>query len=236
MYADAVARISESIFPIFYVHQEDDLVGVCGTGVFVGHGGLFLTSDHVMASPPQGSTVYFYGRTPDEVCVPAVELEHVWSDPSQDLYLGRVDRDHLTPAVLSNDAVRPGDSVCLSGYPLADLKIGPHGGIVGSARRYWQPTFAIDEAQVVIQGRTYAGYIVEHSCYPGMSGAPVFDVQGQVRGVVGANLTRTIPPLPDEIPTVLSNGVVIDVERIRGFLEASGSWPSTRAEALEARS
>jgi S1-C subfamily serine protease len=231
MYADAVAKISESIFPIFYIHHEDDLVGVCGTGVFVGHGGLFVTSDHVMASPPDGSTVYFYGRTPDEVCEPAVEMERVWSDPAQDLYLGTVARDYLQPATLSNDPVRPGDSVCLSGYPLADLKIGPGGGIVGSVRRYWQPTFVLDEAQVVIQGRTYAGYLVEHPCHPGMSGAPVFDTEGRVRGLVGANLSRTIPPLPDELPTVLANGVVIDAQRIRGFLEASGSWPSTPTEA-----
>jgi S1-C subfamily serine protease len=236
MYADAVAKISESIFPIFYIQHEDNLVGVCGTGFFVGHGGLFVTSDHVMASPPHGSTVYFYGKTPDEVCEPAVEIEHVWSDPSQDLYLGRVARDYLQPAELSNDPVRPGDSVCLSGYPLADLEISPQGGLVGSVRRYWQPTFVIDETQVVIQGRTYAGYIVEHACYPGMSGAPVFDMEGKVRGLVGANLTRTIPPLPDELPTVLANGIVIDVEHIRGFLEASGSWPSTLAETLEARS
>jgi S1-C subfamily serine protease len=223
MYADAVARISESLFPIFYLHQEDELVGVCGTGVFIGEGGLFVTSDHVMASPPQGSTVYFYGRTPDEVCAPALELEHVWSDPAQDLYLGRVAADHVPPATLSGEPVRPGDSVCLSGYPLADLAISPQGGIVGSVRRYWQPTFVIDDTQVVIQGRTYAGYIVEHACYPGMSGAPVFDMAGEVRGLVGANLSRTIPPLPDEVPTVLANGVVIDVERIRAFLEASGS-------------
>jgi S1-C subfamily serine protease len=236
MYADAVARISESIFPIFYIQHADNLVGVCGTGFFVGQGGLFVTSDHVMASPPPGSTLYFYGRTPDEVCEPAVELEHVWSDPSQDLYLGRAAQDHLQPAELSDDPVRPGDSVCLSGYPFTDLKITPQGGLVGSVRRHWQPTFVVDESQVMLQGRTYAGYIVEHSCYPGMSGAPVFDMKGKVRGLVGANLSRTIPPLPDEVPTVVANGIVIDVAHIGGFLEASGSWPSTLAEALGARS
>jgi S1-C subfamily serine protease len=227
MYADAVAKIAESIFPIFYIHHEDDLAGVCGTGCFVGADGLFLTSDHVMASPPAGSTLYFYGKTPDAVCEPAVELEHVWSDPSQDLYLGRVSRDYLQPAELSDEPVRPGDSVCLSGYPMADVTIGPHGGLVGSVRRHWQPTFAIDAMDVVIQGRTYSGYIVEHPCYPGMSGAPVFDMQGQVRGLVGANLTRTIPPLPDELPTFVSNGVVIDVEHIRGFLAARTAEPAS---------
>lgn len=226
MYADAVAKISQSVFPIFYVHHDDNLAGVCGTGFFIGDGGLFLTSDHVMASPPAGSTLYFYGRTPDEVCDPAIELERVWSDPSVDLYLGRVARAGLPPAPLSDDPIRPGDSVCLAGYPLADVKIGPSGGLVGSARRHWQPTFAVDAAQVVIQGRTYTGYVVEHPCYPGMSGAPVFDMAGQVRGLVGANLTRTIPPLPDEMPTVLSNGVVIDVEHIRAFLDACVEQPA----------
>jgi S1-C subfamily serine protease len=220
MYADAVARITECIFPIFYIQPEDDLVGVCGTGFFVGEEGLFLTSDHVMGSPPPGSALCFYGKIPDEVCEPAVELEHVWSDPSRDLFLGRVDGAQLPPAELSDEPVRPGDSVCLSGYPMAELEIGPHGGLVGNVRRYWQPTFAIDASQVVIQGRTYDGYIVEHSCYPGMSGAPVFDTQGKVRGLVGANLTRTIPPLPDELPTAVANGVVIDVAHIRAFLSA----------------
>jgi S1-C subfamily serine protease len=221
MYADAVARVTESIFPIFYIHHEDGLAGVCGSGFFVGDDGLFLTSDHVMASPPPGSTLYFYGKTPDEVCDPAVELEHVWSDPAHDLFLGRVARDHLQPAELADEPVRPGDSVCLSGYPMADVKISPQGGLVGNVRRHWQPTFAVDDAEVVIQGRTYSGYLVEHPCYPGMSGAPVFDMAGRVRGLAGANLTRTIPPLPDEAPTVVANGIVIDVEHIRGFLDAA---------------
>jgi S1-C subfamily serine protease len=221
MYADAVARIAESIFPVFYIHHEAELAGVCGTGCFIGDGGLFLTSDHLMASPPPGSTLYFYGRTPDEVCDPALELEHVWSDAAHDLYLGRVARDDLPAAELCDAPIRAGDSVCLSGYPMADVKMGPHGGLVGSVRRHWQPTFAVDDAEVVIQGRTYRGYLVEHPCYPGMSGAPVFDTAGRVRGLIGANLTRTIPPLPDEVPTVVANGIVIDVAHIRAFLETA---------------
>jgi S1-C subfamily serine protease len=233
MYADAVAKITESIFPIFYVQPQSDLVGVCGTGFFVDDSGLFLTSDHVMASAPPGSTLYFYGKTPDQVCEPAVELELVASHPAQDLYLGRVTRDYLQPVEVSNEPVRPGNSVCLSGYPMAVLDISPQGGLVGNVRRYWQPTFVIDATQTVIDGRTYDGYIVQHSCFSGMSGAPVFDMEGKVRGMAAANLTRTIPPLPGETPHVVSNGIVIDVEHIRGFLQASQAWPSTQqAEPL----
>src|ERR1700754_5227621 len=130
MYADAVARIAESIFPIYYVDPEHELAGVCGTGFFIDDGGLFLTSEHVMASPPPGATAYYYGRTPDEVCE-AVEFEHVDSDPAHDLYLGRVPSGQ--PVELSAEPVRPGDGVCLSGYPMAVLDVGPH-GLVGNVR------------------------------------------------------------------------------------------------------
>jgi S1-C subfamily serine protease len=224
MYADAVARIAESIFPIFYVAPQSALVGVCGTGFFVDDGGVFLTSEHVMASRPPGSTLYYYGRTPDEVCE-AVEFEHLASDPARDLYLGRVAHDHPPAVDVSSEPVRPGDAVCLSGYPMAVLDISPEHGLVGNVRRYWQPTFVIDATETVIDGRTYDGYIVQHACFSGMSGGPVFDTAGTVRGMAAATLTRTIPAVPGEAPTVVANGVVIDVEHIRDFLEASRSAP-----------
>jgi hypothetical protein len=217
MYADAVARITESIFPIFYIEREGGLVGVCGTGFFVDEGGLFLTADHIMAAVPTGSTIYYYGKAPDEICEPAVEIEQVARDPAQDLYLGRVARDYLPPVEISDQALRPGDSVCLSGYPMAVLAISPQGAVVGNVRRYWQPTFVIDATRAVIDGRTYDGYIVQDPCLSGMSGGPVFDMKGTVRGMAAANLTRTIPE-PSENPTVVRNGIVNDAEHIRRFL------------------
>ena len=65
-----------------------------------------------------------------------------------------------------------------------------------------------------------------------MSGGPVFDVDGKVRGLAAATLTRTIPPLPGETPTVVPNAIVIDVAHIRAFLEASDAWPSIPALPL----
>jgi S1-C subfamily serine protease len=217
MYADAVAKIVESLFPVYYVDPRSEVAGVCGAGFFVDDSGLFLTSEHVMASPPPGATAYYYGKTPDEVCEPA-EFEHVASDPGHDLYLGRVARDQGQAVEVSDEPVRPGDAVCLSGYPMAVLDISSEGGLVGNVRRYWQPTFVIDATETVVDGRTYEGYIVQHACFPGMSGGPVFDMEGKLRGMAGATLSRTIPAVPGEPPTVVSNAVVIDVEHIRGFL------------------
>jgi S1-C subfamily serine protease len=220
MYADAVSKISESIFPIFFAYEQDDRVtmGVSGTGFVVEESGLFVTVEHIMTCAPAGSTYYYYGKLPDQVCQPAVEIEHVASDPARDLYLGRVRRDDLQPVVFSSEPVRPGDYVCLSGYPMAALSINAQGGFVGNVRRYWQPTFVIDAAQAVIENRAYDGYIVGHACFSGMSGGPVFDMQGKVRGMAVATLTRKIPDLGGDASVVM-NGIVVDVEHIREFIE-----------------
>jgi serine protease Do len=223
MYADAVSRITESIFPIFCARREGDLsfMGVSGTGFFVDDSGLFVTADHIMTDAPAGSTLYYYGKVPDQVCQPAVEIECVASDPARDLYLGRVTRDYLPPVELSNEPVRPGDSVCLSGYPMAVIGTNAQGGFVGNVRRYWQPSFVIDATPAVSDNRTYDGYIVQDACLRGMSGGPVFDMHGKVRGMAVATFTRTIPE-PGGNPTVVPNGIVIDVEHIRRFVEACG--------------
>jgi S1-C subfamily serine protease len=219
MFADAVAKVAASIFPIFYTSEHDDrpILGVSGTGFFVDDSGFFVTVDHIMNSSPAGST-YYYGNLPDQLSRPAVEIERVASDPGRDLYLGRVGRDYLRAVELSDEAVRPGDSVCLSGYPMAEVSINPDGGFVANVRRYWQPTFVIDVTQAVVESRVYDGYLVGHPCFSGMSGGPVFDVEGKVRGLGVGTLTRTEPDLNGD-PTVVRNGIVLDVEHIRAFVE-----------------
>lgn len=229
MYADAVAKITDSIFPIFFTRWDGDRceVGVRGTGFFIDDAGVFLTAEHVISSAPPGSTMYYYGQIPDEVCDPAVEIEHLASDPAHDLYLGRVRREYLQPVEFSDEPVRPGNSVCLAGYPMPVLSISSEGALVGSVRRYWLPTFAIDNTQVVISDRTYDGYIVQHSCLVGMSGGPVFDTDGRLRGMAAATVSRTVPDTSGGL-TVIPNGVVIDLEHIQGFLEFAGSRLSMR--------
>ena len=220
MFADAVAKLAPSIFPIFYAYENADgpIIGVSGTGFFVDDSGLFVTVDHIMNCAPAGSGYYYYGNLPDELIQPPVEIEQVASDPGRDLYLGRVGRNYLRAVDLSGEAVRPGDSVCLSGYPMAELSITADGGFVANVRRYWQPTFVIDATQAVVDERVYDGYIVSHPCFSGMSGGPVFDVEGKVRGMAVATLTRTEPEVQAD-PSVVRNGIVLDREHIRAFIE-----------------
>jgi len=220
MFADAVAKLAASIFPIFYAYEHADgpIIGVSGTGFFVDDNGLFVTGDHIMNCAPAGAGYCYFGNLPDELIQPPLEIERVASDPGRDLYLGRISRDHLRAVELSGEAVRPGDSVCLSGYPMAEVSTNADGGFVANVRRYWQPTFVIDATQAVVGDRVYDGYIVGHPCFSGMSGGPVIDVEGKVRGMAVATVTRTEPELKGD-PTVVRNGIVLDLEHIRAFLE-----------------
>jgi len=220
MFADAVATLAASIFPIFYAYENADgpIISVSGTGFFVDDDGLFVTVDHSMNCAPAGARYFYYGNLPDELIQPPLEIERVASDPGRDLYLGRVRRDQLRAVEFSSEAVRPGDSVCLAGYPMAEVSVNAEGGFVANVRRYWQPTFVIDATQAVVGHRVYDGYIVGHPCFSGMSGGPVFDVEGKVRGMAAATVTRTEPEL-DGDSTVVKNGIVLDREHIRAFIE-----------------
>jgi hypothetical protein len=119
---------------------------------------------------------------------------------------------------LSGGTVRPGESVCLGGYPMAEVSIHPNGGIIANVRRYWLPTYVLDMTQAVVDGRVYDGYLVGHPCFSGMSGGPVFDVEGEVRGMAVATFTRTVPD-DSGGQTPVKNGIVLDVEHIRKFVE-----------------
>jgi S1-C subfamily serine protease len=101
---------------------------------------------------------------------------------------------------------------------MAEVSVTPDGGVVANVRRYWQPTFVVDEMQAVVGSRVYDGWIVGHPCLSGMSGGPVFDVEGKVRGMAAATVTRSEPAL-DGDPTVVRNGIVLDSEHIRAFIE-----------------
>src|SRR5690349_15462527 len=117
MFADAVAKLSASIFPIFFTFEQDgrQTLSVSGTGFFVDDSGLFVTADHIMNCAPARSTYYYYGILPDQLSQPAVEIERVASDPRRDLYLGRIARVSTRAVELARGTVRPGESVCLGG-------------------------------------------------------------------------------------------------------------------------
>ena len=222
MYQDAIEHVKNSIFPVFFKVQQgpQPRIGVSGTAFFVDDEGLFVTASHVAEGIPQGATLFYAGNVPYTPINQPIDIEEVFSDTEKDIFIGRVDSDYLPGLSFSDEAVRPGKSLCLSGYPLSRLSQDPDGTInVSNVRTYWQPTFAIDGIEANINNKAYKGFMTQHTSLRGMSGGPVFDDEGIVFGMDVATLTRKIPN-PDNTETVVPNGVAIEVSVIEEVIDS----------------
>lgn len=223
MYQQAIERIRQSIFPIFFeVHQGNQFtIGVSGTGFFIDNNGHFITAHHATTEVPPGAKLRYLGNVPDNITQP-IDITTVYSDPSRDIFLGKIALDYLQPVQLSFDKPRAGKSVCLCGYPFAQIGVDGDGVInVSNVRQYWQPTYVIDTISATDSGRTYNGFTTQNPSLNGMSGGPVFDQNGIVYGVDIARLTRE-SPIPGKPTMIVENGVVIENGTIRDIYEKAG--------------
>ena len=146
MYTKAISKIKDSIFPIFFESIQDQLtqIGVSGTGFFIDNKGHFLTAHHVISDVPKNSKMLYFGNVPDKLVTPSI-IKEVFSDPLRDIFLGKVDVGFLNKVDFTYDKIEIGKTVCLCGYPLAQLSLNPDKSInVGNVRKYWQPTCVID--------------------------------------------------------------------------------------------
>ena len=132
------------------------------------------------------------GRLPDNLQNPPLEISEICRDDDADIYIGRVNL--RTPGYFYLSKVIPsiGKSVCVSGYPLAQITRNQQGGLeLGGVRRYFQPTFVLDKAVMNISSgqnriRKHDGFLVRDVGLFGMSGGPVFDTKGVVIGMQGS--------------------------------------------------
>jgi len=211
-----------SIFPIFFQSQNGLAIslGVSGTGFFIADG-LFITANHVITDVPPHSKMLYCGNVPHRITQP-IEIKEVCRDPIRDIFIGRVEKDYLPTVDLAHSVPRIGRSVCLCGYPMAQLSRNTDGSInANNTRKYWQPTFIIDYFDSNHDGKQYKGFMTQHTSLRGMSGGPVFDNHGTVYGLDVASMTRPIPA-QNGPSMIVSNGIVVGIEQIKSVLHMRG--------------
>lgn len=221
MYKEAILTIKQSIFPIFFKHVQGNVttLGVSGTGFFINDIGHFMTANHVINDVPKGAEILFAGNVPHNIIQP-VNISEKLINEERDLYFGKVEEYALPPVKLYFGNTDIGTSVCLCGYPLAQLGQNPDGSInVNNVRQYWQPTFSIDGAHINHNGKKYEGFITQDTSLRGMSGGPVFDTDGNVIGIDVATFTRQIKLQNGENMPV-NNGVVASLNSIQAIIES----------------
>lgn len=218
MYQQAIELVEQSIFPIFFEQEvnNEKKIGVRGTGFFIGGEGHFLTANHVISGAPTGSKILYLGCLPSKP-IPSgspLEIETVFEDEEHDIYVGKISSESLPPLTVDLQHHKKGKSVCLCGYPLAELSMESSGKVnIRQVRQYWQPTYIIDKAEGK-NGTSYKGFITQHASLKGMSGGPVFDILGQVCGMDIKHMRRNIK-LNENNTMLVDNGIAISIQYIQ---------------------
>jgi len=231
MFVRAIKIAKKAMFPLFRFEQVNEAlfrVFVIGTGYFINRNGFFATVAHVFDNPTPQTKFRFFGFLPDSVHNPALEIAEVARDDDHDICIGRVQT--ISPNYLHFSRVRPeiGKSVCISGYPLAQIQNNSQGGLeLSGVRRYFQPSFVLDYTRSSCDNghgriRMHDGFLVRDVGLFGMSGGPVFATNGQVLGMQGSVTSPRISTGGAGRSIAVENAIIIRNELILNLLRKNG--------------
>jgi S1-C subfamily serine protease len=194
--ADTVARIKPSLVVVGTFNKfKSPAFAMRGTGFVIGDGRLVATNAHVIpegtsVDPGQDSLMVLARQGTETRPFPAQLVTH---DAEHDLALLRIAGPELPALTLGNsDAVREGQSVAFSGFPIGGaLGFSPvtHRGIISSITPIAIPIGNSQELKNKSIRRLRSGafpiFQLDATAYPGNSGGPMYDVDtGEVIGIL----------------------------------------------------
>ncbi len=143
-----------------------------GSGVILSADGYIVTNNHVVS-----------GKTNIKVTISGKEYtaKIVGTDSTSDLAVIKVDAEGLTPAVLGeSSSVNVGDGVIVIGNPLGSLGGSVTDGIVSALER-----------SITIDGKQMTLLQTNAEINPGNSGGGLFNMHGELIGIVNAKSSGT---------------------------------------------
>ena len=180
-------------------------VSGAGSGVILSEDGLIVTNYHVVAGATQVTVTLSTGKS--------YEARIVGEDDEEDLALLRIDAKALPAAVLGSSAeLKVGDSVVAVGNPLGKLGGTVTDGIVSALDR-----------EIEIDGKAYRLLQTSAAINPGNSGGGLFNMRGELIGIVNAKVTESsVDGLGFAIPVDHAKGIIEEISAygyIRGRIE-----------------
>lgn len=222
----AVGKISKAMFPIFkqIIDGQQITIGVAGTGYFINQQGIFVTTAHIFDENNSLINYGYYGMLPDSLHDQFLEIQEIVRDDENDIFIGKVKNINKTQYIsFSSNNPEIGMTICISGYPLAQIVNNEHGGIeFGGVRRYFQPSFILDIANSKVSSpsglvRNHKGFLLRDFGLYGMSGGPVVDVDGMIVGMQGSVTSPRISTNGIDSISV-QNALAIDGQLIKQLL------------------
>ena len=199
MFVNAIKKVEKAMFPIF---RTEPIQGnhfhsaIVGTGFFIGRDGMFASLAHVFDGKTPKTQFQFFGFLPEGIRSMPLEILEAARNDSHDIFIGKIALSTPEFILLSNGVVDVGKSVCIGGYAGLALPDDEKGKTnIMSGRRYYQPSFVVDyfTSQVCNEHgvtRTHDGFLLRDLGLRGMSGGPVFDVDGTALGIFGGNTAK----------------------------------------------
>ncbi len=158
----------------------EQLVTINGSGTIIDRNGLILTNEHVIQSASEIEIFFHDGQSASASLLSA--------DPRGDMAILKVDRADLTPAkIVDWEAVARGQWTIAIGNPYGlgnDGNLSVSVGVISNLNRKLPGLGEVDD-------RLYADMIqTTAAIHPGCSGGPLFNIKGELVGVVTAMHTR----------------------------------------------
>lgn len=160
--------------------QSEQFVLVNGSGTVIDRSGLILTNEHVIKNADEIRVIFHDGKR--------VRAEVVSADPRQDLAILRVEREGLVPVRICEwESVARGQWSLVLGNPFglgADGQLSVSVGVISNLNRQLPDLGDVAEHSYSDMIQTTA------TINPGNSGGPLFNLRGELIGVVTAMHTR----------------------------------------------
>ena len=153
--------------------QEAIVAASSGSGFTITQDGYIATNYHVISGSNNVTVTLYDGTTYDAAVV--------GGDEDYDIAVLKIDAENLTPVVIGDSSeLNVGDDIAVIGNPLGELTFSMSEGIVSMTNRL-----------INVDGTPFNMIQITAAVNSGNSGGPLFNMYGEVVGIVSAKLSSS---------------------------------------------
>lgn len=173
------------------IYMRQYVTSGAGSGIIISENGYIVTNNHVIENAT-GITVTLNDGTRYDAVLTA-------TDEQTDIAVLKIDAEGLVPVLIGDsDLLSAGDGIVIIGNPLGELGGSVSSGIISATDR-----------EITVDGRKMVLLQTDAAVNPGNSGGAMFNMYGELVGIVNAKSTgSSIDNLGFAIPVNRATGII----------------------------